>query len=185
MTANMENEIWKDVVGYEGLYEVSDQGRIRRVFRNSRGEVYERNICPTAKFIVSGAEYARVTLKANGNERVLALHNLVAEAFLPNKGNKPCITHKNGNGLDNRLRNLAWCSEEEFTLFNLRKNSYCNRRVRVLTIEGLLIKKFKNIIDAADFLGINISNPRVVCSAIDRCCRGRQATAYGYKWRYA
>ena len=130
---------WKDVVGFEGLYLVNNQGEVKSVERmkkNNKGTqfVNERILVLTP----DKDGYLRVCLSKNGRSYVKAVHRLVAEAFIPKNGeDKVCVNHKNGNKLDNRVENLEWVSYSE----NL-KHSYdvLNRPVNRTTI------KYRNVI---------------------------------------
>lgn len=92
-------EIWRDVVGYEGVYEVSDYGRVRSKEKylkqtNSKG-------------------YKSVTLKKDENRRQYRVHRLVGFAFIPNPDNKPYINHIDGVKDNNKVENLEWCTQKE------------------------------------------------------------------------
>lgn len=95
-------EQWRDVVGYEGLYKVSDLGKVRSVRRR-------RLLRPGIK----STGYAQVTLSRDGVNRYYSVHRIVAAAFLPNPNALPQVNHKNGKKQDNRLANLEWCSASE------------------------------------------------------------------------
>jgi hypothetical protein len=94
--------VWLPVPGFEGLYEVSDQGRVRSVRRR-------RQLHPSKK--TTG--YLQVTLAVEGVSHYLSVHRIVAMAFLPNPENKPQVNHKNGNKTDNRVANLEWMTNSE------------------------------------------------------------------------
>lgn len=109
--ANLENElkhfngeIWRDVIGYEGFYQVSNYGRIK----SFKGKT-ERLLTVDTK----NHAYAKVLLSKNGCGKTLLVHRIVAKTFIPNPENKPEVNHKNGNKYDNRVENLEWmtCSE--------------------------------------------------------------------------
>src|SRR5580704_15348041 len=105
---SVEQEIWKDVVGFaSGFYQVSNLGRVKSLprLRNYNGGF--RKTCP--KILKQSVDrYAQVRLHDSNTYKVLLVHRLVAEAFIPNPHNKPTVNHKNGDKKDNRACNLEW-----------------------------------------------------------------------------
>lgn len=150
--------------GYEGAYQVSNLGRIR-----SRHRV----LCP----VVNWDGYLRVLIEKDGKKRRVALHRLVALAFVPNPENKPQVNHKNGTRADCRAENLEWCTNAE----NQRhrhsvKVSRENRAKRavVCTSTGQV---FESLSEAARQTETRIAS-------IQECCKGQRKTANGYGWQY-
>lgn len=109
------DEIWKPVKGYEGYYEVSNLGNIKRLdtitrykssgVRNYPGRMLKQEV------ILDG--YSRVVLMKEGKKKRFMSHRIVAEIFVPNPYNKSFVNHINGDRLDNRAENLEWCTREE------------------------------------------------------------------------
>lgn len=104
-------EVWKDIVGYEGIYEVSNYGRVKRLetlVKNKHGyRVVKEKILNTPSYI-----YQTVFL-SNGKVKQHYVHRLVATAFIPNPLNKEQVNHKDGNKLNNNLSNLEWVTKSE------------------------------------------------------------------------
>lgn len=127
----MENnsEIWKPVVGYEGVYEVSSFGKVRSLKRTRKGKcesecgVKERLLKPskhTKGYLVCG-------LSKDGKLKYFKVHRLVAEAFLPNPENKEQIDHINTIKTDNCISNLRWVTPKENTNNPLTREKYLSR----------------------------------------------------------
>ena len=174
-------EQWKAIVGYEGLYEVSNIGNIRRLpsvirykqngTRNYPGKdlLQER--------IVEG--YLRVVLSKDGVKKRYMSHRIVAEAFIPNLDNKKFVNHINGNKSDNRVENLEWCTPKYNSNYgNARKKR--SRKVIQYTADGEFVNEYFGTREAEKQTGIRHS--AIVC-----CCQNRPKylTAGGYKWKYA
>lgn len=108
------NEEWKPVAGYEGIYEVSNLGKIRTIPRKVKKWDGERTLLPIVrKTFFSPGGYERSVLSLNGvNEKVL-VHRIVAGAFIENPYNKPDVNHKNGIKSDNTVNNLEWVTKKE------------------------------------------------------------------------
>ena len=190
-------EIWKPVVGYEGLYECSNLGNIRSL--NYR----RTNTIKTLSLSLSKDGYIKVHLWKNCKGKVLAVHRLVAEAFLPNPNNKPQIDHINTDKTLNTVwlnedgsvnyekTNLRWVTKKEninnpLTIKHLSETKIGNenaksiyRAVLQYTKDGKLIKEWASMNSAARELKISRSG---ICD----CCNGRnRVKSYGgYVWRY-
>lgn len=131
-------EIWKDIPNYEGLYQVSNLGRIKSIGRRVSWKFYdkpcarnhnERMITPE----VGKIGYYRVGLCKNGKRTRYSLHRIIAKAFIPNPDNLPTVNHKNGIKTDNRLENLEWVSYSDNNLHAwrvLNKKAYNAKAVR-------------------------------------------------------
>lgn len=136
MSKEIEN--WKPIVGYEGLYEVSNNGNIRTVERITKTFMFLQNRyvdkvikCKIKSKCKDKDGYELVNLKKEGKHKPGKVHRLVAEAFIPNPDNKPCVDHINGIRNDNRVENLRWCTQKENLNFEIaRKNNSNSSKIR-------------------------------------------------------
>jgi len=108
-------EIWKDIEGYEGLYQVSSEGRVKSLPKEHRYGSKSEKILKLGKTIKqrNGEDYPTVCLSKDGIVNEYKIHRLVALSFIPNYENKPTVNHKNGKRNDNRLCNLEWATHSE------------------------------------------------------------------------
>ena len=111
---DLKTEIWKPVKGYEGLYEVSNMGNVRSLDRHSMwGNRYCLFKGKPMKTFPNSYGYLKTNLYKNGQLKQYSVHRLVADAFIPNPNNLPCIDHINTIKTDNRVENLRWCTNKE------------------------------------------------------------------------
>ena len=162
-------EVWKDIPGYEGIYQVSNQGRVKRSFKKG-----ER--------IMSGKKakdgYIDVILSVNQNKRCYRLHRLVAEAFIPNPNNKPQVNHKDRNKRNNEVGNLEWVTGSENVVHAFATGRSVHKRPVVQYTKNMGFVAFWNSIrEAGQALRISEHN---ICS----CCNDKLPSAGGYIWRY-
>lgn len=125
--------------------------------------------------------YLQVLLYEEGKPHPKKVHRLVAEAFIPNLDNKPQVNHINGDKTDNRVKNLEWCTNSENQLHAYKNGLEKPRfqsKVKQYSLDGIFIKQFEYIKDAAKELNIDDSS-------ISACCRKKRKTAGGYIWKYA
>lgn len=172
------DEIWKDIEGYEGYYQVSNKGRVKSLCRVVIRKCGKPN--PIQERILKQAinqknGYSYVNLFRNGKGNVITVHQLVAKTFLQNPENKPTIDHINGNKLDNSVDNLRWA-----TYCEQQDNEATTRKRPILqyTLDGKLIKEWLSINEIQQQLKFDNGH---ICA----CCKGVRKTAYGYKWQYA
>ena len=178
------NEIWKPIKGYEGIYEVSDLGRVRslprpKTSRNASGEFTFTTKPKILKAFEQNGGYQRISFGRGKNKVAIFVHRLVAQAFIPNPDNLPHVNHKDENPKNNRADNLEWCNAE----YN---NSYGNhierckrhRAVVQMTKDGQEIATFDSIVEAEEKTGCR-------ATSIQACCIGRYKSSCGYRWRYA
>ena len=175
-------EEWKDIKGYEGIYQISNKGRVKSLNRiDSRGRKRnEKILSPTP---INGG-YLHLNLYKNGKKKPYLIHRLVAEAFLPNPDNLPVVNHKDENKLNNNVENLEWCSVE----YN---NKYGTRQERITKkLKGkkkahkkiLCVETGEIFIGSQDVIDKMIHNG--TSSVIRNNLRGRTKKAYGYTFKY-
>lgn len=178
-----ENEIWKPIEGYEGLYEISSYGRIYSYPRlGTKGGIIKPNNLNTNE------KYLKVKISKNGVIKKQPVHKLVAVTFIPNPNNYPCVNHKDENKRNNNVDNLEWCTIEYNDNYGTRnqriaeKNKIVqqNKRGKTVlqyTLDGEFVAEYPSIREAER--QTNISNQH-----IGMCCKGLQKTAGGFVWKY-
>ena len=177
----MEKEIWKDVVGYEGLYQVSNLGRVKRmsklcVRRNNKfmlKEKYMKNHYQKAGYL-----YTRLT--KNEKSRNFFIHRLVATAFIPNPDNKPTVNHINGIHDDNNVNNLEWATYKENNIHAYKNGlkSQKNRRIPILQIkDGVVIKIYSSFTELR-------KEGKYSSRSVRNVLYGKFKHHHGFEWRY-
>lgn len=183
-------EIWKDVKGYEGYYQVSNTGRVKSLERviilkdrqgNARPSVYKEKLLKQSiekKDRYNWKDRYYVRLSKNGRSERCYVHRLVAETFIDNPSNKDQINHKDGNPLNNNVNNLEWSSSKE----NIA-HAFSNKLIRTekpviqMDKETLQeIREYRSESDACRALGVTQGK---VLRAMQR-----NGTCKGYKWKY-
>lgn len=178
---NNLNEIWKGIEGYEGLYFISNHGRVKSLCSGKE----------KIRLLHKRGDYLAVTLKVRGVSKNYRVHNLVGNAFIFKPDNAECLNHINGIKEDNRAVNLEWCTYSFNNIHaldtGLRKSipkgrvydkAYQAREIIQYSESNLFIKKWSCARKVQDELNIKESN-------INKCLHGKRRTAGGYKWAYA
>lgn len=166
-------EIWKTIEDYPN-YMVSNMGRVKSL---CYGKEKIMKLC-TGK-----GGYLTVTLIKDKKINTNRVHRIVAEAFIPNPENKPCVDHINTYRTDNRVENLRWVTHKEnqnnpLTKIKMKRNKSKAKPIIQLTKTNELVRKWESASQVQRDLGYSKS-------AISSCCRGAKSkTAYGYKWGF-
>lgn len=176
-SGDLPAERWAPVRGFEGLYEVSDLGRVKR--------------CGSAKCLKpmpNTKGYPSVDLKDHGRRKYAVVHRLVAETFIPKPDNKPQVNHKDGDKTNNAVSNLEWCTGLENIRHAVRTGLMDYAYMRSLIDEDKRIeavkkahyvpviredgKTYKSIADAAQDLGVTRSAVQMHLAGKTRKCKG-------------
>lgn len=166
----MKVEYWRPVVGFEGLYEVSNYGNVRSL--NYRGKKGVVNILSQRNH---SKGYLTVCLRKNGKSFNRYVHRLAAEAFIPNPYGYKEIDHVDRNKTNNQVLNLRWVDRET----NVSNSEQPNKRaVCQYDLEGNFISKYISIAEASLSTGVETGN-------IVSCCKGKYKQMNGFIWRYA
>lgn len=170
-------EIWKDIVGYEGLYSVSNLGRVKSLKRLlNDGRLWKERILKPE----TNHGYLRVRLCDNNGKKHKRVHILVAEAFIPNPNDYPYVNHKDENKSNNRVDNLEWCTAKYNSNYGSCTFKIAKKLAKPIAqynLDNEFIQKFKSISDASRKTGFNIA-------PLSNCCNNKCENAYGYKWRF-
>lgn len=171
-------EEWKEIPGFEGIYEVSNFGRIRTV-SNGRGRIiHEKKPTPTKK------GYMLVQLWSKNKRIAKFVHRLVAEAFIPNPNNLPQVNHKDEDKANNHVDNLEWCDDKynvnygtglERARLNRLNKGKC-RKIGQYTMDDVLIREYQSIAEAA--------RNGFTLSSIVSCLKGKRKKHKNFKWKY-
>lgn len=161
-------EIWKQISGYEGLYEVSNFGRVKSLCAGRWHTVMIRKPVPDKE------GYYTVCLKKDGKYKNHKIHRLVAIEFIENPNNYPQINHKDKDVTNNRVENLEWCSSEYNLNYGDRIKKYYKSVVQK-DQDGNTIRTYESIKDAEKETG-------VLASSISCVLSGKRKKAGGYKW---
>lgn len=170
-------EIWKNITGYEGIYQVSNYGRIKSLKRKKwNGKSFQIIGEKILKPSINNVGYYVVNLAKNGKQKLVLVHRIVASEFLKNDNNLPVINHKDGNKLNNHVDNLEWTTYQNNNIHAMKTGL---NRVKK-PIKGINIKTgeefiFESAREAERKLGVSHKN-------ISACINGRQKTAGDYKW---
>lgn len=187
-------EIWKDIKGYEGLYQVSNLGNVMSWVNNSQ---HKRTRGLILKPRISKHGYYYINIYKDGKRKTVKNHRLVATHFISNPKNLPCVNHRDGNKLNNKVSNLEWVTYSEnrnhaintglvdmnnSSLFKSGENNIMfgaksprRRRIVQLDLDGNFIREWDCIADAQTTYNT---------AHISAVCRGKRHHDKGFIWKY-
>ena len=177
-----EKEVWKDIQGYEGKYQISSFGNVKSL--NYGRTKKERILIPGN----NAKGYLQVKLSKNGITKNFYVHKLVSQAFIENPDNLPEVNHIDEDKTNNCVSNLEFCdrkyninygtrNEKMLKTLKLIKSKFAQKEALQFTKDGKFVNEYPSIKEAGRYTGINQGN---ICL----CCKGRRFTAGGYIWKY-
>lgn len=183
----MMEEIWKDIEGYEGVYQVSNLGRVRSLDRIVECVTNGKPRTFRVKGVVMKQhqrkdKYMCIVFWIANKPKTFLIHRLVAEAFISNPDNFPMINHKDEDKTNNHVDNLEWCTNQyNLTYKNAQHRAKATMRKAVvqMTLDGKFVAEYESTHDAARKTGFHQGN-------IAGACRGQHnlLNVYGFHWKY-
>lgn len=183
-------EEWRPCKGFEPFYEVSNTGKVRSVaiWSDKYQRIIKRPVIKLKQQETTKDGYKRVLLCHYGKHYHCAVHRLVAQAFIPNPKELPCVNHKDENTQNNSADNLEWCTWEYNSNYGTLPSRISKRMqtdhptaktVFQYGIDGRFLRSYRSANEASRMIG------SVTGDMITRACRGQSKTAGGYRWSYA
>lgn len=181
-------EEWRDIEGYEGLYQVSNEGRVRTLDRTIEfvdGRIYKFK-SKILSLTPDKDGYLAVGFSIKGKTITKKVHRLVAQAFIPNPNNYPIINHKDECKTNNFVENLEWCdckynlnygTNPERISQRVRNNEYSSKKIVQIGDDGEIIKIYPSLREVERELGL-------FHSGVSACALGKTKHCGGFKWKF-
>lgn len=177
-------EVWREIQGYEGLYQVSNLGRVRSLDRYVPHKTFGRKFCKGRTLIthINNAGYVTVNLCKGNKHTSFDVHRLVATAFLYAENiDAVQVNHKDENKHNNCADNLEWCSRSYNNMYGTKRertNAKIEKPIVQCDLDGNVIKEYSSASAAEREISGKFTG------AISHCLNGKTRTAYGFKWRF-
>ena len=169
-------EIWKDIKGYENIYQISSYGRVKSLKRISDcGRHLPEKILKAG----NSHGYKSVTLRKNGASKIHSVHRLVGQTFIENPCNFPCINHKDEDKTNNKVNNLEWCTQKYNANYGTRNKRFGDKhgkKVIQFDLSGNEIRRWISCAEAGRYYGRSRITIADACRKHSKSC--------GYLWRY-
>lgn len=181
-----EEEIWKDIKDFEGLYQISNYGRVKclpkYIYSLGYPQLRKEKI---SKLQCNKYGYMQTTLYKNHKPKTFTIHRLVAETFLENPNNLPCVNHKDEDKTNNYIENLEWCTHKYNDNYGTRGKRISEKHllkgvkkaIIQYDLQGNFIKEWNSLTIACKELHYNINY-------ISLCCNNKRKSYNGYKWKF-
>lgn len=183
-------EIWKDVKNYEGLYQISNLGRVKSLktwIRQYNNYVEKERLL---KPCVNSAGYYIVVLYKDKHKKTFSLHRLIAQAFIPNPNNYPQINHIDGNKKNFNINNLEWCTQS-YNMIHAFKNGLekpskpmLNKKGELNPLSKKVLQYDKNKTFIKEYESYTKALLETKINHISDCCNGKLKTAGGFIWKW-
>lgn len=180
---DLDDEIWKDIKGFEGMYQISNLGRVKSLKRkrNNINRIEQEHLI---KQFDNSKGYLQFSLFKDEKKYTFRTHRILAETFIPNPKKYKVVNHINGHKKDNRLENLEWCTYK-YNTQHAWKNGLCSiNKFKHYTTKVLQIDNNDNIL--AVYMSQRIASKinNISYRALNMCLKGKNKTCGGYKWKY-
>lgn len=189
-----DKEVWVDVRDYEGQYQISNFGRVKSLRRKVKNTKYSFREIPEKilKYFISGSGYPTVSLLSSQKKKNFSIHRLVAEAFIPNPEDKPCVNHKNSIRDDNSVSNLEWCTHSENILHGYKDGNMVAPRSQLgksgrLHHASKVVYKYDleyNFLSEYESANIAAKINNTTSGSISSVCNGKFKSLHGYIYSY-